>query len=453
MRRVATMNDSHRVRLDFVQIDDEARALLRELRPTIAQALPGILDQFYAHLSSYPEPARLFSDPAHMRHAKEMQIKHWDTIAAGEFDESYVLSVTRVGEVHHRLGLEPRWYIGGYSFIVAGLLTAIEAKHSTGLFGARARKKKAKMLATITKAALLDMDFAISFYLDAGLREKRQTLDELSSSFQRSIGKVADEVLAAAANLETAADVLTATAGATEQRALTAAGGSEETFGNIRSVAEAAKSLTCSIHEINRQVRESAEVASDAVHQAERADARIKELSTAAGRIGEVVDIISGIAKRTNLVALNATIEAARAGEAGKAFSVVATEVKQLANQTARATDEIATQIIGIQTAIQDAVTTISETGSTINRISEISSIIAAAVEQQKAATQVMDENLDNAARGTTTVATSLAEVNHGVGETRFTSDQVLSSARSLVSEGTAFKSEAERFLTKICAA
>jgi len=260
-------------------------------------------------------------------------------------------------------------------------------------------------------------------------------------------------VLAAAANLESVADVLTATAGVTEERALTAAGGSEETSGNVRSVAEAAKSLSCAIQEINLQVQQSAGVASDAVHQAECADARVKDLSTAASRIGEIVNIISDIARQTNLVALNATIEAARAGDAGKAFSVVATEVKQLANQTARATQEIGAQIVGIQTSIEDAVSMIKGTGSIINEISDISSIIAAAVEQQRAATQDMDKNLDSAARGTTTVSTILTEVHHGAGETRETSDRVLSSARSLVVEGTAFKNEVEKFVAKISAA
>jgi methyl-accepting chemotaxis protein len=447
------MNESQGVRVSFVQIDDEARTLLRELRPTIARVLPAILDEFYAHISNYPEVARLFADKAHMQHARDMQIKHWDAIAAAHFDERYVRSVTRIGEVHHRLGLEPRWYIGAYSFVIARLLTAIEEAHGAGLLGTKARKKKAKMLATITKAALLDMDLAISFYLDAGRREKRQTLDELSASFQRSIGKVADKVLASAANLESAAGVLSSTAVETEERALTAAGGSEETFSNVRSVAESAKQLNASIQEINLQVQESTDVASSAVSEAERADVRIKDLSTAASRIGEVVNIISDIARQTNLVALNAAIEAARAGEAGKAFSVVATEVKQLANQTAKATEEIGGQIVGIQTSIEDAVSMIKGTGSIINQISQISSIIAAAVEQQGAATQAMDQNLEHAAQGTTTVSTILTEVRNGAGETRATSDRVLNSARSLVVEGTTFKDEVEKFLAQISAA
>ncbi|HUU26084.1 MAG TPA: globin-coupled sensor protein [Methyloceanibacter sp.] len=366
---------------------------------------------------------------------------------------NYMESVTRVGEVHHRLGLEPRWYIGGYSFILTGLLSALDGTQAPALRGAKGREKLTKLRAAITKAALLDMDLAISFYLEAGEREKQHTLEELSTSFQRSIGKVADEVLAAAAGLESVADVLSLTAGDTEERASPAAGGSEETFDNVRSVAEAAKNLNAAIHEINLQAQESSDVAADAVQQANAADARIQDLSGAAARIGEIVTIISDIARQTNLLALNATIEAARAGDAGQAFSVVATEVKQLASQTSQATKEIGAQIAGIQNSVEDAVAMIKGTGSVIDKISDISAAIAAAVEQQRSATQAMDQNLEDAARGTTTVSTILTEVRNGAGETRATSERVLNSARSLVVEGTTFKSEVEKFLSRIRAA
>ena len=299
------MKNSRSVRVEFAQIDEETRALLRELRPTIARVLPGILDNFYAHVRHYPEVEKFFSDRSQMQRARNMQVKHWDAIAAASFDDNYMESVTRVGEVHHRLGLEPRWYIGGYSFILTGLLSALDGTQAPALHGAKGREKLTKLRAAITKAALLDMDLAISFYLEAGEREKQHTLEELSTSFQRSIGKVADEVLAAAAGLESVADVLSLTAGDTEERASTAAGGSEETFDNVRSVAEAAKNLNAAIHEINLQAQESSDVAADAVQQANAADARIQDLSGAAARIGEIVTIISDIARQTNLLALN----------------------------------------------------------------------------------------------------------------------------------------------------
>jgi hemoglobin-like flavoprotein len=147
-----------RQRLDFSQITPETCELLRELRPLVAAHLPAILDEFYAHMKNYPQAARLFADPAHMRHAKEMQVKHWDTIAAAEFDDTYVRSVTRIGEAHNRLGLDTQWYIGGYGFILARLLQAVERTIATGWRGAAGREKKSEMLTALTRAALLDMD-------------------------------------------------------------------------------------------------------------------------------------------------------------------------------------------------------------------------------------------------------------------------------------------------------
>ncbi|MBV8840292.1 MAG: methyl-accepting chemotaxis protein, partial [Alphaproteobacteria bacterium] len=169
--------------------------------------------------------------------------------------------------------------------------------------------------------------------------------------------------------------------------------------------------------------------------------------------IGDVVKLITAIAEQTNLLALNATIEAARAGEAGRGFAVVASEVKQLASQTAKATDEISTQISGMQAATQDSVAAIKEIGGTIGRISEIASTIAAAVEEQGAATQEIARNVSEAAKGTGQVATSIADVNRGAGETGVASSKVLSSAQSLSSESHHLRAEVEKFLSTVRAA
>ena len=179
-------------------------------------------------------------------------------------------------------------------------------------------------------------------------------------------------------------------------------------------------------------MQESSRIAGEAVKQAEKTDDRIEELSQAAGRIGDVVKLITAIAEQTNLLALNATIEAARAGEAGRGFAVVASEVKALAAQTAKATDEIGTQIAGMQAATQDSVAAIKEIGGTIKPISEIASTIAAAVEEQGAATQEIARNVQQAAQRTGEVAGNITDVNRGAGETGSASAQVLSSAQSL---------------------
>lgn len=155
-------------RLDFIGIDQATRASLRELQPLIASTLPGILDQFYVHVMKYPEIAKLFPSEAAIRHAKEAQINHWMTIAAASFDSSYVQSVTRIGQAHNRLGLEPRWYIAGYSMIVTGLLREIGTKTAQGWFaGSASREKRAALQGAMTRAAMLDMDLAVAVYLEA----------------------------------------------------------------------------------------------------------------------------------------------------------------------------------------------------------------------------------------------------------------------------------------------
>src|SRR6266850_2382609 len=217
--------------------------------------------------------------------------------------------------------------------------------------------------------------------------------------------------------------------------------------------ASSSEEMTSSINEISRQVQASARMAGEAVDQARRTNDRVGELSKAAARIGDVVELINTIAGQTNLLALNATIEAARAGEAGRGFAVVASEVKALAEQTAKATGEISQQISGIQAATQDSVAAIKEIGHTIGRMSEISSTIAAAVEEQGAATQEISRNIQQAAQGTTEVSSNITDVQRGANETGSASTQVLSAAQSLSVESNRLKLEVGKFLNSVRAA
>jgi len=289
---------------------------------------------------------------------------------------------------------------------------------------------------------------------DARRREQRKAdMQRLADAFEGAVGEIVETVSSAATELEASSNTLTEAAERGNGLATAVAAASEEASANVQSVSAASEEMTSSITEISRQVQESARVADVAVEQAQRTNARVAELTKAAGRIGDVVDLINTIAAQTNLLALNATIEAARAGEAGKGFAVVATEVKALAEQTAKATGEIGQHIGAIQAATEDSVGAIKEIGNTIARMSEISSTIAAAVEEQGAATQEISRNIQNAAQGTSEVSANIGHVQRGAGETGAASAQVHSAAQSLSQESNRLKSEVARFLESVRAA
>jgi len=283
--------------------------------------------------------------------------------------------------------------------------------------------------------------------------ERKALVLKLANDFESAVGVIVHTVSSASTELEAAAGTLTGAARNTQQLSGRVAASSEQASANVQAVSAATEELAGSVAEISRQVQESSRIAHDAVQQTVRTDTRISELSQAAGRIGDVIKLITAIAEQTNLLALNATIEAARAGEAGRGFAVVASEVKALATQTAKATEEIGTQIAGMQAATQDAVASIREISGTITRVSEISTTIAAAVEEQGAATGEIARNVQQAAQGTSEVASSIGEVNEGAGETGSASAQVLASAQSLAQESTQLKVEVDKFLITVRAA
>ncbi|WP_027524306.1 methyl-accepting chemotaxis protein [Bradyrhizobium sp. Ec3.3] len=283
--------------------------------------------------------------------------------------------------------------------------------------------------------------------------QRKTEMHKLASGFEAAVGEIVDTVSSAATELEASASTLTSTAERAQELTTMVAAASEEASTNVQSVASATEELSSSITEISRQVQQSARVANEAVGQARTTTERVSELSKAATRIGDVVELINTIAGQTNLLALNATIEAARAGEAGRGFAVVASEVKALAEQTAKATGEIGQQISGIQTATQESVNAIRDISDTIEKLSEISSTIAAAVEEQGAATQEISRNVQQAAQGTHQVSSNITDVQRGAGETGSASTQVLAAAQSLAGDSNRLKLEVGKFLDTVRAA
>ncbi len=284
--------------------------------------------------------------------------------------------------------------------------------------------------------------------------EQRQAdMQALAGAFENTVASVVRSVSSSSVELEAAAGALSTTAGATRDLSGKVLSASTQASESVHSVSLATEELIASVGEISRQVQESARIALEAVAQAEQTDGRIAELTRAAGRIGDVVKLITDIAEQTNLLALNATIEAARAGEAGRGFAVVAQEVKALASQTSKATEEIGVQIAGVQAATRDSVMTIKEIGATIGRISDIAAVITAAVDEQAATSQHIAENIHIAAAGAAHVAANIGEVNDSAAAISTASSQLLSSAQTLSQDGSRLSAEMEKFLAAVCAA
>lgn len=287
----------------------------------------------------------------------------------------------------------------------------------------------------------------------AAAEERKAGLRAFVDEFQAGAGGMIENVLKSSKEFEHVAQELRAKALATAELSGRSASGSETASEHVRAAAGASDDLSSSIADITRRVQESSNIATDAVKQAAATDQRITELSAASARIGDVVKLIASIAEQTNLLALNATIEAARAGDAGRGFAVVAQEVKNLAGQTAKATDEIASQIGTMQLATEQSVSAIKGIEQTIERISEIAASISAAVEQQRAATENIAGSVRAAASGTAEVADNIRNAARDAGETGESSGRMLSSAQALSSESLHLKAEVERFLERVRAA
>lgn len=284
-------------------------------------------------------------------------------------------------------------------------------------------------------------------------KERKENLLELAQVFEQEVGSVVTEISDASANLKTNAQSLRSNADEASSQSSAVAAASEETTTSVQTVASAAEELSASIQEITRQVSESATTARNAVTEAETANDRVKGLEQAARKIGEVVELINDIASQTNLLALNATIEAARAGEAGKGFAVVATEVKSLADQTARATDEIGGQIAAIQGATSEAVSAIGSIGDTIRTVDDISSAIAAAVDEQGSSTQEISVNIQQVSAAADEVNTNINAVSQASGNTGSAAGDVLDSAETLSGQATRLNEAVNEFLNRVRAA
>ncbi len=442
----ASQTQSLLERIRFLRLDETSGALLREFQPHVAMRIDQLLEEFYGYMQSVPQVAGLLANPAVVNHAKEAQKQHWlRNVFTGTFDEGYMAQVLRIGQAHQRIGLEPRWYMGAYCFTLNKLIE----------IAAQVYRKKperlAQVMGAINKAVFLDMDLALSVYVDLNTaaiiaRELGSTAD----SFEREIKDVVQAVAAAACQLQGTARSMSRTAEETSAQSTQVATAAEEASVNIQTVAAAAEELSASIGDITGQVTQSARIANNAKTQAERTNSTVQGLADAASKIGLVVKLIHDIASQTNLLALNATIEAARAGEAGKGFAVVASEVKSLANQTAKATEEINAQIGAVQGATQDAVGAIRSISETIDSINSITNSIAQAMDAQGAATMEIARNVQQASIGTREVSETIVRVNTSAAATGSEARNVLQATDELSRQSDTLRAEVDRFLARV---
>ncbi len=407
-------------RVLFTRISEIDSQALLEFKPILEERMEELLDEFYAHVTSVPNLAALFKDEAHIRFAREAQKKHWMlNVFTGEFGAEYFNSVTRIGNAHAKIGLDPRWYIGAYCFVIGRLHRIVHECF------AEDPETMIKIIEAVNKAVFLDMDLAIFIYINQAKAMATTLLKEQAERFEENVKDVVTSVSNAATELE-------ATAG-------TVAAAAEESASQSGTVSAATEECQASIASIKSQFQNALKFTRSAVEQAGSAETTIGGLNTSADAIGEFSKTISDIAGQTNLLALNATIEAARAGEAGKGFAVVASEVKALAQQTARATEEIASRIDAIQKEVQTTGGAISDVALTIKKIDEMSSEISGAMGEQEVAMQE--------------VASNVSGISEASAETSQATNETMSATAELAKQSNILEERVDTFLAEVRAA
>ena len=429
--------------------------VLSGFRDYFARILPPVLDRLHGELGGWTELAALKHPQVHA-----VRLAHWTRTATGDWGDGFVESAQRLGQTFYAEGI-PGYAVAVCHYTVSrALMETLRADVAASspllppmVLSADGPALLERLTRVAEGAAWFDLELLLETYAEAERAARKATLDEVANRFEAEIKGVVDGVAAAAQQLATMSDVMSATAGRTNDLSETVAEAAEEATGNVSLVAAATEEMGMSIREIGSQVGNTVGLVSDAVTKAEDTNAQVGLLSKDAEGIGAVVDLISKIAAQTNLLALNATIEAARAGEAGRGFAVVASEVKNLAKQTAQATGEIAAQVKSIQDRTGDTVSLITGIRDAVRTINDVSLAINAAVEQQASAVSEIASNTAHAATGTEHVTRNIVEVKVAAEETGTAARQVAQASGDLGRQAESLHQAVGRFIADIRAA
>jgi methyl-accepting chemotaxis protein len=431
-------------RLEAMGIDEATRAILRELRPTVTEHIDAAIDAAFARILSFPEVSTIYRS-VDMAAAKRSQRQHWlDDVFSGSFTEQQFAHAVEMGTQRQRTGLDLRWYFVFWMIIFGKLVEAIIPAYR------RKPERLPSILAALNRAVFFDIEVFTAVYVRAAGSAAAVELNRQADGFEHDVAETAKLVSTSVSQLQSTAESMVSVAERTAEQARAAMTAGEQVGSNAQTVAAATEELTSSIHEIGRQVAQSTQIAGTAVDEAQRTNLLVQGLVETASRIGDIVKLIRSIAAQTNLLALNATIEAARAGDAGKGFAVVAGEVKSLANQTARATDEISAQIAAVQKATEDAAAAIAGIGRTIGQVSEIAATIATAVEQQRSATQEIAHSVQDVAHTSGMANGNIASVTDSAGQTGDAARTVLTGVGELTRQSDRLGSQIDQFLGNI---
>jgi len=460
-------------RVAFMGIDEKARKALRDLRPVVGKAIGPALANFYAKVAATPETRKFFKDDQHMAAASARQQNHWDGIVKAEFSEDYVRAVRAIGETHARIGLEPRWYIGGYAVVSDHLIRSVlESVWPKGFMSKGGVAEAGEAMSALIKAVLLDMDFAISIYLETIDNERKRleaeqlktqacqaqvvaalgaALDCLAQGDLKArltievvpeFQKLKDDFNNAVTLLDEAmGGVSAATDGirsGTEEISIAAddlARRTEQQAASLEETAAALDEITQTVRRAADGAKQAQDVVAGAKSEAERsgvvvdqAVAAMGEIETSSREIGNIIGVIDEIAFQTNLLALNAGVEAARAGEAGKGFAVVAQEVRALAQRSAEAAKEIKTLIGASTKQVEAGVGLVGQTGEAlkgiVGKVAEIDELII----------QISASSHDQA-RGLTEVNTAVNQMDHVTQQNAAMVEQTTAATHSLKSQ------------------